>query len=227
MGLIRRVSDVVSAQVHELIDCLEKPECMVRHTLREIDDSLATMTAFVARSIAAERMLARQHTRYLECANEWRSRALLALNSGDEALARRAVAQQVHHEQLAAALAPQLEDAIDANEKLRRQLSELRGKQSAAQARASVAVVKHRAAAAQQPCGVRTRPAHSLPRLLRRFDQYCDRLESLEHEAAIANELESVGARDLQAQCEQLETSRAIESALANLRANQANPRTP
>ncbi len=223
MGLIRRISDVVSAHVHERIDRLEKPESMVRYTLREIDESLATMTAFVARSIAAERMLARQQTRHLEHANAWRSRALTALNAGDETLARRAVGQQIHHEQLAAALTPQLEDAIEANEKLRRQLAELRGKQSASEARASSAVAKHHAVGAQQRGRVVTRPANSLPHLLKRFDQYCEQLETREHEAVIAHELETAGEWELLAEYEHRETEGAIEAELVVLRAQQAS----
>ena len=59
MGIFQRTTDILAANVNDLIDRFEEPERMLRHALREIETLVATTSSAVARSIATEKLLAK------------------------------------------------------------------------------------------------------------------------------------------------------------------------
>ncbi|MBM4073715.1 MAG: hypothetical protein FJ271_33060 [Planctomycetes bacterium] len=60
MGLFARLSDMVSANRHALLDTVEDPEKMLSQVLREMEEGLTAARLQAARAIAAERRLERE-----------------------------------------------------------------------------------------------------------------------------------------------------------------------
>ena len=83
MGIFKRAGDIISANLNELVDKFEDPEKMLRQAIREMESSIATATTAAARSIAGEKILAKQQTQHCEQATQWRTRARSALAAGD------------------------------------------------------------------------------------------------------------------------------------------------
>src|SRR6266545_1321292 len=128
MGILQRANDIIAANVTDLVDRFEQPEKMLRHALRELETAIGTVLAAVARSIAAEKMLAKQYASHQEQAAAWKRRSEVAVAAGDDALARQAIARRLDHEQMASRLERQLEQSRLANQSLRSQVETLRSR---------------------------------------------------------------------------------------------------
>ena len=59
MRLFQRISDIIAANLNDLVDRFEDPEAMLRHAIREMETMIEEATGGAARAIAGERLLAR------------------------------------------------------------------------------------------------------------------------------------------------------------------------
>ena len=57
MGAFKRVSDIISANLNDVIDSFESPEPMLRHAIREMDGHVGRTLEAAARVIADVRLL--------------------------------------------------------------------------------------------------------------------------------------------------------------------------
>ena len=94
MGLFDRVGRVISSNFNALLDRLDDPGKSVDQILLDMKEQLRAARAEVVRAVAMEKQ-ARAKVEALEAeATRWEDRAALALEKGDEALAREALAQK-------------------------------------------------------------------------------------------------------------------------------------
>jgi phage shock protein A len=189
MRLLKRVNMVVTAQLHEAIECFEKPERMLKQAIREMEATLQTATESTARAIAGEKQLERRLTESRASVDAWQARALQAVKSGDDAAARMALARRVEVESRTAALAAQLARCGESNSRLRLQLDTLRGRLAEAKGQMAVLVARQRSAEAlrqfskaQNIANVDLEPFHY-------FDELAVRVTEAETEAEALSEL--------------------------------------
>jgi phage shock protein A len=197
MGILRRLSNLVAANMHDLLDRCEPPEALLKHALRGMEARLGAAVGDAAKVIAHESLLQRQLAAVQADAGRARAQAEAALRSGAEGQARALLRRQHAGETLAAALAVQAEEAAAARFKLRRQLDLARRRLNDARLRQQVLSARQRAAAARRrlldalsslPLGGSADP--DFERLARRVD---------EEEAEVDGIAELVGDTDLQA----------------------------
>jgi len=150
MGLFRRVSDIVSANLNELVEKFESPEAMLRQAICEMDAAVARTMEAAARVIADERLLEGQLVRHREESAGLHRRARESLLRGDEAGARNALSRQNECEKLIAALDDQLAAAQATGGKIRRQLQAMRVRRTEAERRLHVLVARVRSTEAQR-----------------------------------------------------------------------------
>jgi phage shock protein A len=94
MGLIDRVGRVISSNFNALLDRLEDPGRSIDQILIDMQKELRSARQEVVRSVAMEKQL-RAKVQNLDAeAARWEQRAVLALERGDEPLAREALAQK-------------------------------------------------------------------------------------------------------------------------------------
>src|SRR5437016_14655300 len=104
MGVFRRVSDIVSANLNELVEKFESPETMLRQAIREMDAAVARTMESAARVIADERLLENQVARQREASSRFYQRARESLLRNDDQAARHALLRRNECEKLVAAL---------------------------------------------------------------------------------------------------------------------------
>jgi phage shock protein A len=130
MTLFRRVNDILTANLNDLVDRFEDPEKLLRQALREMDDAIAASTSAAARSIAAKKMLdAEIGTRQAQTAR-WQRNAAAAVAAGDDGRARRALSRRREQERLVAALEEQSAAAEMTIARLRRRMETMRVKRA-------------------------------------------------------------------------------------------------
>jgi phage shock protein A len=218
MQLFQRISDIIAANLNELVDRFEDPEVMLKQAIREMDAMIEQATSAAARAIAGERLLAKDLADHEGKTRRWRTRAEQAVGQGDDALARQAIARAHEHETLACALLEQRSTAAQTAQALRRQIDAMKAKQ--AEARRKLASLSARRQAAQASRALRGRGGEfpHRPRGFARFEQMRRQVEQAEAEAEALGELFEDPASCLDDEAEAREQSRAVEVELAAIK---------
>src|SRR6185436_10485738 len=94
MGILDRVSTLLRANVNDLIDRAEDPEKVVRQLIIDMNNQLMQVKTQVAASIADEKMLYQRYQDNQSKANDWQQRAELAVERGQDDLARGALGRR-------------------------------------------------------------------------------------------------------------------------------------
>ncbi len=94
MGIIDRAKRAISSNVNAMIDKAEDPRKMVELTLDEMSDHLKRAKQDVIAAVAAERQMRKKCDEQKVNVDRWEQRAMLAVQAGDDALAREALKQK-------------------------------------------------------------------------------------------------------------------------------------
>jgi phage shock protein A len=146
MGLFRRISDIVSANLNEMTEGFEDPERMLKQAIREMEQTIAEATQETAKVLANEKLLAKELANNERQADEWQRKAEQAVGSGDDNLARKALSRKQEHQKLVTALQDQLTAAQDASRTLKHQLEGMQAKLAEAKRNLATLSARQRAA---------------------------------------------------------------------------------
>jgi phage shock protein A len=191
MGAFKRVSDIISANLNDVIESFEAPEPMLRHAIREMDAAVGRTLEAAARVIADERLLESEIAHRREESAELYRRAREALLRSDENGAREALSCRHENETLIAGLDGQRLKSQAAAAKIRRQLDAMRLRRAEAERKLHLLVARDCAAAARrhsisQPTALWSGEAGFV-----RFERLCRKIERTEAETDALIELAS------------------------------------
>ncbi len=147
MGLFDRVSRVVRANLNAAVSSAEDPEKILEQALIDMQEDLVQLRQAVASAIASQKRMQQQYNQAQSEANNWQQRAQLALQKGDENLAREALNRRKVQTETATALKTQLDQQSATVDTLKRNLIALEGKISEAKTKKDM--LKARASAAK------------------------------------------------------------------------------
>jgi phage shock protein A len=208
MGVFKRISDIISANLNDLTEGFEDPERMLRQAVREMEETIADVTSQTAKAMANETTLAHELDRNRVLQQQWQARAEKAVEDGNDELARKALARKNEHEKLVAALKNQLDAAQEASASLRCQLGGMKAK--LAEGKRNLATLSARKRAADfrkkmesQAAGVVSDVDDSA---FAKFDRMKAKVEQAEAEAAAMAELRGLEAGGAAGAAEDVET---------------------
>jgi phage shock protein A len=124
-SLFKRLNDVVSANLNDLLDRVEDPERMIKQIIREMEESIGNAKEGVIDALASEKRLNKELESHREQSSTWRLRAEKALQANNESLAREALSRKKEHGQIAESLEKSWESARRTTERLKSQLKSL------------------------------------------------------------------------------------------------------
>src|SRR5919206_382370 len=93
-GIFERVARLVRANVNDLLDRAEDPEKVARQMIADMSGQVVDVKRQVATAIAEEKRTRTRYERAQREVDEWQRRAELAIDKGDDALAREALARR-------------------------------------------------------------------------------------------------------------------------------------
>jgi phage shock protein A len=204
MGLFKRISDIISANLNEWTEQFEDPEKMLKQAIREMEESIGDVTGQTAKAMANEKTVTRELERNRVQSEQWRQRATQAVEAGDDDLARKALARKNEHQQLVAALEDQLASAREAAASLQRQLAGMKAKLAEAKRNLATLAARKRAADFRKKaeCQAAGLTAEVDENAFAKFDRLRARVEQAEAEAEAVAELRALNvgatAEDLQ-----------------------------
>jgi phage shock protein A len=148
--IFKRINDVISANINDLIDRVEDPERMIKQIIREMEENISKAREGVVDSITSEKLLQKELESNQKQSAEWLGKAETALLNNNDELARSALARKKEHDNICKVLEPSWESAKNTSEKLKAQLKALEAKLEEARRKRSSLVARQHAAEARQ-----------------------------------------------------------------------------
>lgn len=150
MGLLSRIGMIIRSFFNDLVSKAEDPEKILEQSVNDMQDELVQMRQAVAQAIAA---MKRQEQQYLEAdkqATEWERRAMLALQKGQEDLAREALVRRKSQAETAGTLKNSIDRQSGQVTALKKNLIAIEGKIGEAKTKKEMLKARIQSAKAQE-----------------------------------------------------------------------------
>ena len=215
MGLLDRIGMVVKSNVNAMVTAAEDPEKILEQSIIDMQEDLVQLRQAVAQSMAALKRQEQQYNQSATQSQEWEKRAMLALQKGDENLAREALSRKKTHADAAATLKTGLDQQSGQVDTLKKNLIAIEGKISEAKTKKEMLKARLQSAKAQENLNnmlgkVNTNSAAAT------FERMEERVLMAEARAGASAEL---GMDNLESQFAQLEAGNGVDDELAALKA--------
>jgi phage shock protein A len=148
MAVLERVATLVRANLNDLIDRAEDPEKMIKQLILDMENQLLQVKTQVAISMADHHLLQKKLAEHEDKAAEWMRKAELAVDKGQDDLARAALERFQSVTQSVDGYKQQVDDQHQQVDILRKALEQLDQKLGEARAKSDLMVAQHRRARA-------------------------------------------------------------------------------
>lgn len=224
MGLFDRISRVVKSNLNDMVSKAEDPEKMLEQSILEMQEDLVQLRQGVAQAIAAQKRSEQQYNQAQNEANKWQRNAQLALQKGDENLARQALERKKTYAETANTLQTSLGQQTGQIDTLKRSLIALESKISEAKTKKDMLKARVSAAKAQEQLQS-TVGRLGTSSAMAAFERMEEKVLQIEARAQSAAEL---AGDNLESQFAALESSSDVDDELAALKAQMSlGPATP
>jgi phage shock protein A len=218
MAVLERVATLIRANLNDLIDRAEDPEKMIKQVILDMENQLLQVKTQVAISMADHHLLQKKQAEQADRAAEWMRKAELAVDKGQDDLARAALERFQSFTKMADGYSQQTADQKQQVDTLRRALEQLEQKLVEARQKSDVLIAQHRRARALERASdaqlvmTGTGPAAGFDRMQRK----------VMHTEAVSQAKSDLVADDVDRRFEQLEKDDEIGRLLGALKARRA-----
>ncbi len=150
--IFNRAGRVARGQVNAGMNSIENAnfETTVRQTIADMKNELNKVVQSSAMAMSNYNQLDAEYQKYVRQSQEWKGRASLALDAGNEELAKKALAKKAESDKQVASLQTAIDSARQASESLKTQVTELKHKIEDGERTATTLVARKNAAMAQR-----------------------------------------------------------------------------
>ncbi|MCL6433736.1 MAG: PspA/IM30 family protein [Leptolyngbyaceae cyanobacterium HOT.MB2.61] len=214
MGLFDRIWRVIRANLNSLVSRVEDPEKILEQAVLDMQEELIQLRQAVAQAIATQKRTERQCSQAQSTADEWYRRAQMALQKGDENLAREALTRRKSYQETAEVMQAQIQQQSAVVTQLKQNMMKLESKIAEAKTKKDLYIARARSAKASQQINemlgrVGTGSA------LQAFEQMEEKVLQMEAQAEAVAEL---GMDDLEKRIAALGEADEVEAELAAMK---------
>lgn len=188
MGFFGRLATLIKSNLNDLISKSEDPEKMLNQIIVDMNTQLVEAKKQVAKAIADEKRLGKQHKAEKSVAGEWEKKAMMAIRAGDENLAKEALLRKKEHDSLEQAYGDQWQKQKQATDQLKTALRALNNKIEEAKRKKNVLIARKRRAEAMKSIQ-ETMSGLSDTSAFETFDRMSQKIDQIESEAEAGAEL--------------------------------------
>jgi phage shock protein A len=220
MKIFSRISDIISANLNDMIDGLENPEKMLRQAVREMETTIDNSRESIAKMMASQKMINRELEKNRQQVPMWVGRAETAVADNNDELARKAIARKQEHTKLVVALEEEQSESEKTVTTLRHQLGAMQVKLAEAKRRL-VTLTARKQVADLRSKAVKASPGASFDEnAFAKFDRMREKVEMAEAHADAINQLDSEMTLQIEnsPQVEQQTVSPEVELELSELK---------
>jgi len=214
MGVFKRVGRMIRANINDLLDKAENPAKLVKQLTLDMEKELGEAKEQVAVAIANEKKLKAKYGENERLATEWTGKATLAVEKGEDDLAREAIRRKNSHANLARSFKEQWTKQSEAVEALKQGLQQLDLKLEEARRQKTLLIARQKRAEAAKQI---SKTVSKMPSTgaFQAFDRMLERVEDMEAEAEAFTE---INIDSLEARFKKLEGEPDIEAELLELK---------
>jgi phage shock protein A len=217
MGILERISTIVKANIHDLLDSAENPEIMLDQYIRDLESGVNEAREELINAMADEKRLAAKLEERKRYVRTWEEKAEQAIRLGKDEAARSALrAARAYQEEVdttAAAWEVQEEKVAE----LQGQFEQIEKRLATVRSERDALLAEHKATRATEKLTTARTSASKATAAIKGIERMKDRLE---REAAKAEAREEMAA--MSAEVQEAEISQAdieVEARLAQLKA--------
>lgn len=200
MGLLDRVRNIVRANINDIVSRAEDPEKTLDQMIADMSENLIKVRQAAALAIAAQNRLQAEYEQRLKAVQDWQRRAELAVDRGDDNLARQALTKKLQYQHEADQLRASVQAQSTHLDDLRSNVQELESRIQQTIAQRNQLVARYRTAQASQKLEQELSKTGDVTTILGRLET---RTADAEAQAAAYHELSRDSLEDRFAQLEQ------------------------
>ena len=220
MYLFKRFYYLLLGKSEAVLNKLESPEDDLRMFVDDLNSEIKKMNQAVTLALADEKKMKHRIKTLLEQSLDWQKKAVLALNAGDESLAKEALVKKEECESQALALKVDWENQKSTVEQLKKRLQASTERVEKAKRDYTVLVARYRTAKTNQDLGRKLNPASQDSPLVM-IESLNDKILKIEAETEAETELLGTDrTEELDMRFKALEKAQRGEEALAQLKAS-------
>jgi phage shock protein A len=219
MGMFSRFTDIINANLNNMLDKAEDPEKMVKLIIQEMEETLVEVRSTAAKNIAEKKTLMRQIASLETSIKNWQEKAELAISKGRDDLAKSALSEkqksmtqvtELQHglAQLDVFLSAVQEDG----QRLQEKLKEAKRKQESFSLRKESAEVRLKVS--------ERAVVYNIDEAISKFERYQQKIDRVEAEI---ESYDLTANKDLDSQFRDLEADETVEKELAELKKQVVN----
>jgi phage shock protein A len=226
MGILSRMKTVLKSNVNAALDSVEDTEKMLNQTVTDMQEQLVKAKQQVAVAIADENRLERQYKENQAQAESWMDKAKLAVQKGNDELAKAALERKTEFEGLTSEYKAQWEAQKASVEKLKASLRELERKIDEARRQKDLLIARNKRAKAQKQIHQTMSGMATNAGAFDTFERMKRKVDEEEAKAEAAEEMADVsGDASLDKEFAELEKS-GVDDELAKLKAQMGGTET-
>ena len=220
MGILKRISTIMKANIHDLLDRAEDPEVMLEQYVRDLESGVNEVREELVNAMANERRLAAKLERRNRQVRDWEEKAEQAIRLEKDNIARSALraagAYQDEVDSTAASWEAQKEKVAE----LQQQFEQIENKLAAIKSESDALLAKHKTTQAKEKLSTAKASARKATAAIKGIERMTERLEREEARAEAREEIAAMTTKVLEAEKDQAEL--AVEARLAELKAKIA-----
>ena len=213
MGILGRLSTLIKSNVNDAIDGMQDPAKEIDQMVRDMEASARQARAEVAQCMGEEKRLGKRIEQIDGEIKTWTDRAETAVRAGDDALAKEALRRRGEKEAERAETQKSLQEQGVYVDQLTTALKALEARVRDVKLRQGTLREKARAAKGASPLSGKTSAFQD-------FERMSSKIDSVEAEAGLADELEGRSAASVEAErkLNELAAGNSVDDALAALK---------
>lgn len=213
MGIFSRFTDIVNSNINSLLDKAEDPEKMVRLIIQEMEDTLVEVRSASAKTLANKKEIATQIGKLKSEAEDWQSKAELAISKDREDLAKAALQERKKCVEHGDVLNKELGIIDEQIGKLQGEIGQLQEKLADAKARQKTIIMRQKTVSSRLEVK-KTLDSTKVDAAMGRFEQYERKIDDLESQV----DAYDLGKKTLADEFADLESDDKINDELAALK---------
>lgn len=217
MAIFQRLGDLLKANINDLIDKAENPEKMVKQIIIDMEEQVRDATQALGQAMGSERQALKQLENARQTSQEWESKAKMALQAGNQELAKKALANKVSTDANVASLETSYTSISTQVAELKNRVEILRSKLEEARAKQNMLIARSKMADAQKSVAT-TLSGTDSSSAFAKLDKMEQKIESKEAEAQAFSDMsgDTTFAKD---EFKELEQNNAVDAEMARLMA--------
>ena len=220
MNVFKRVHDIVSSNVNSALDKMEDPKKMINLMISEMEETEINLKSSIAGKTAEVDTLTRQVKEAENAVKRWSDRAALAVEKGNDDLAREAIKEKNIISSKVSLLKENISVLESIIKSMKEQLAAIDEKLTEMKAKRLSLTERAKAAKEKIKTNETLKEADSI-KYAQRFEELQARIERYEAEAKVFSAQPKEGTKSTKETFEEMEQNKAIEEELKELKAKK------